>query len=75
MELLLLDHWLLFDKYNQTLQELDFISMGDDGRVFKQGRLVFNNEKAILLLDKVYDFRTLQDDVNSIIQYILTNFT
>ena len=67
-------HWLLFDKYNQTLQELDFISMSDDGRVFKQGRLRIDNGKSILF-DKVLNFKVLPNELSNTLNFILTNFT
>jgi len=68
-------HWLLFDKYNQTLQELDFVSMSDNSRVFKQGRLVFDNENSTLLFDNVLFLRVLPNKMNNTLNYILTNFT
>jgi len=42
--------WYLYDSIKDDLLELDFISMSDNKREFKQGNLVFDEKNATLTL-------------------------
>jgi hypothetical protein len=54
--------WFLYDSDNDKLIPLDFVSMTDKKRVFKQGRLTFNDQRAVLFVedDCGIDFKSMQ---------------
>jgi len=53
--------WFFYDKMNDTLQKLDFLSMTDNERIFEQGKLYFNNVSA------TYEYDNNQIQLNSLI--------
>jgi acetyltransferase-like isoleucine patch superfamily enzyme len=44
-------YWLLYDKYNDKLEIMDFVSIGNDERVFKQGKFNFNSNSGTLVMN------------------------
>lgn len=59
-------YWLLYDKYTSNVIKLDFVSMLDNKRTFKQGELIINEYDAILKLDdKIIKFIRLQNNKKS----------
>lgn len=44
--------WFIYDSVNDNLISLDFVSMSDNKREFKQGRLTFNDQNAIFFTEK-----------------------
>jgi len=39
-------YWILYDKSNDEVKKLDFISMDGDERLFSQGKLIFNDKNG-----------------------------
>lgn len=69
-------YWILYDKYSSDIIKLDFVSMSENKRVFKQGELTFNGNTAILKLNNnLINFVVLQKNktANNILINILAN--
>jgi len=65
-------YWLLFDKDNDKFEKLDFVSMSEYERIFKQGKLKLNFQNATLFLnDKIIDLNVIKD--SKTINYTLIN--
>ena len=59
-------YWILYDKYLSDVIKLDFVSMSENKRIFKQGELTINEYTANLKLDnKVINFIRLQKNIKS----------
>lgn len=59
-------NWLLFDKSSQFFTKLDFISMSDGERIFKQGKLNFDNKSAKIIIYNTeikLDISILNDEI------------
>jgi len=70
-------HWLLFNKSSQFFKKLDFISMSDGERIFSQGKLLFNNKTAKLIMNnEELDFNVDSNNLDDKILELLTlNFS
>jgi len=60
--------WLLFNKQEEKLQKLNFVSMSSDEknefRIFENIRLSFDNQKAVLISDnKEFKLQAIPIDV------------
>lgn len=65
-------YWVLYDKYTTDVIKLDFVSMIDNKRTFKQGELIINEYDATLKLDnKIINF--IRSQKNKELNYILIN--